>query len=446
MNPRQPVSHMRSHRPYRLPVLQASTFCLAALAIISGCTSGGRHPSATLPNIMSDPVEPTAEHRPVVGGEPRVGHPRAVAQHNPAQASEHHPVSQVVFEHFSDQTVCNPPGCNQPEAHGGNCYPGGPFPPHGYAAMPAYIPNPQGIDPNEFLCDGGDAPPAARARAGDQIIGVNLEDTVARYTTERGDVHISPSNRVCVYAPRFGAVRRVTGAELGALAISTQRLLLRDGPNRIDAEQPGLAVTGRDELVRSGLIRGPDSMRARDRGVKVENILQPQLAEDVLALLSGLSIVNRGILRESDKAWINIGSEAAIVWSVDQEVVVVVAGQVAATVIRDQAARELVIYELADAGRLRVCKLADRRDALPGEIVTFILRIDNVGESPLHNIVLTDSLTTRLEYVPESQTSTRDADFSVQVNEGESLRLTWKFAGELQVGEGATVEFKCRVR
>jgi hypothetical protein len=26
------------------------------------------------------------------------------------------------------------------------------------------------------------------------------------------------------------------------------------------------------------------------------------------------------------------------------------------------------------------------------------------------------------------------------------LRLTWKLAGELKVGEGATIEFKCRVR
>lgn len=187
-------------------------------------------------------------------------------------------------------------------------------------------------------------------------------------------------------------------------------------------------------------------MRARDRGVPVENVLQPVLAAESLALLANLAIINRGELIDRDKALIEEASLAATIWSVDMEVVVAVAGQAAATITRDQAAHELVVYELADAGRLRVCKLADKRDALPGEIVTFVLRIDNVGDSPLHDIVLTDNLTTRLEYVPESQSSTRAAEFSVLANEGNSLRLTWKFTEELKVGEGATVEFKCKVR
>lgn len=316
----------------------------------------------------------------------------------------------------------------------------------GYAAMPAFIPNPQGIDPNEFLCNGDDAPPSARARLGDQIIGVGIEDTVARYTTDRGDVNVTASNRVCVYAPRFGSVRRVTGADVGELAVGTRGMLHRDGPIRVSMEQPGLAVTGRDLPIRDSVIRGPDAVRARDRGVPVESVLQPEMAEDVLALLANLSIINRGVLIKDDLALIAIGTQAATIWTVDQEVVVAVAGEVAATVTRDQAAHELVVYELPDAGRLRICKVADRGDALPGEIVTFILRIDNVGDSPLRDIVLTDSLSNRLQYVPDSQTSSLESEFSVSENDGQSLRLTWKFPGELKVGEGATVEFKCKVR
>jgi uncharacterized repeat protein (TIGR01451 family) len=325
---------------------------------------------------------------------------------------------------------------------GDNCSPGV----AGYAPMPAFIPNPQGIEPNEFLCNGGDEPPSARARVGDQIIGVGIEDTVARYTTQRGEVNVTASNRVCLYAPRFGSVRRVTGADVGELAVGTRGMLHRDGPVRVSMDQPGLAVTGRDTPIRDHVVRGPDAVRARDRGVPVENVLQPYMAEEVLALLANLSIINRGVLIKDDLALIAIGSQAATIWTVDQEVVVAVAGEVAATVTRDQAAQELVVYELPDAGRLRICKVADRGDALPGEIVTFILRIDNVGDSPLREIVLTDSLTNRLQYVPESQTSSREAEFSVSENDGQALRLTWKFPGELKVGEGATVEFKCKVR
>lgn len=372
----------------------------------------------------------------------------AVTEHHPspAQALPAAPPASphTAYDHGGIAADC-PPGAGHLHAHALAAHGHAPGP-HGYALGPAFIPNPQGIDRNEFLCDGGDAPPAARARAADQIIGVGLEDTVARYRTDRGDVNIAHSNPVCVYAPRFKAVRRVTGAELGELAVGPQRALQHDGPIRIEREQPGLAVTGRDALVHSERTRGPDAMRARDRGVPVENVLQPVLAEDALALLSGMSIVTRGTLQENERALIERHALAATIWSVDLEVAAVVAGQAAAAVTRDQAARELVVYDLPGDGRLRVVKLADRSDALPGEIVSFILRIDNVGDSPLHDIVLTDSLTTRLQYVPESQTSTRDAEFSAEENEGQSLRLTWKFNGELKVGEGATVEFKCRVR
>lgn len=339
---------------------------------------------------------------------------------------------------------CQTPGCTSgcmscsPGGMGDQaCGPGG--------AMMPMIPNPQGIDGNEFLCNGGDQPPRARARVGDQIIGVEVEDTVARYKTVRGETHVTPSNRVCVYAPRFGSVRRVTGADVGEIAVGPRGMLHRDTPIGVDHEEPGLAVTGRDLPIRNDLIRGPDAMRARDRGVPVENVLQPEMAQDVLALLAGLSIMNRGILIKDDLPIILVGDQAATIWSVDQEVVVAVAGEVAAAVTRDQTARELVVYELPN-GRLRICKVADRGDALPGEIVTFMLRVDNVGDSPLSDIVLTDSLSARLQYVPDSQKNTVDAEFSTSVNDDNSLRMTWKFPNELKVGEGTTIEFQCKVR
>jgi uncharacterized repeat protein (TIGR01451 family) len=339
---------------------------------------------------------------------------------------------------------CQTPGCNNgcmaclPDAGAGQaCGPGG--------VMMPMIPNPQGIDPNEFLCNGGDQPPRARARVGDQIIGVEVEDTVARYTTVRGETHVTPSNRVCVYAPRFGSVRRVTGADVGEMAVGPQRVMHRDTPIGVDHEEPGLALTGRDLPIRNDLVRGPDAMRARDRGVRVENVLQPEMAQDVLALLAGLSIMNRGVLIKDDLPIIVVGDQAATIWSVDQEVVVAVAGEVAAAITRDQTARELVVYDLPN-GRLRLCKVADRGDALPGEIVTFLLRVDNVGDSPLSDIVLTDSLSSRLQYVPDSQKNSVNAEFSTSENDDNSLRMTWKFTEELKVGEGTTIEFKCRVR
>ncbi len=188
------------------------------------------------------------------------------------------------------------------------------------------IPNPQGIDPNEFLCNGGDQPPSARARAGDQFAGVEVQDTVARYRTVRGETQIVASNPVCVYAPRFGSVRRVTGADSGALSLGPQKVALKHGPARIETEEPGLAVTGHDALVRNQLVRGPDAMRARDLGVPVANVLVPARSEDAYAVLANLSLIHRGVMQFEDKPGLQIGALQAITWSVDQEVVVAVAG------------------------------------------------------------------------------------------------------------------------
>jgi uncharacterized repeat protein (TIGR01451 family) len=302
------------------------------------------------------------------------------------------------------------------------------------------------IDPNEFICDGGDNPPSARARLTDQIIGVELEDTVVRYTTDAGDVHVQPSNRVCLYAPRFAAVRKVTGAESGELAVGALGVDRPQGPIRADMIQPGLAVTGLDELRRGTAVRGPDAMRDRNRGVPVERVLQVEVAEDVLAVLQNLALINRGILRDNEKPWLSMAAQSAVTWSIEEQVAMTVNDLAPVTLTRDQSAEELVVYDFPDEGRLRLCKLADKSNALPGETVTFMLRVDNVGDSAVRNIVITDSLVTRLEYIEGSEKSSVVAEFEAQENEGESLRLTWKLAKELKVGEGATIEFKCKVR
>jgi len=65
-----------------------------------------------------------------------------------------------------------------------------------------------------------------------------------------------------------------------------------------------------------------------------------------------------------------------------------------------------------------------------------------------HDLLVTiiDSLTTRLEYVDGSQSSSRKANFGTQENEGESLVLRWELIEPLKVNEGGIVRFKCRVR
>ena len=57
-----------------------------------------------------------------------------------------------------------------------------------------------------------------------------------------------------------------------------------------------------------------------------------------------------------------------------------------------------------------------------------------------------DSLTARLEYIPGSARSDRDAVFTLQQNEAGSVALRWEITGVLQPGKSGVVSFQARIR
>jgi uncharacterized repeat protein (TIGR01451 family) len=113
--------------------------------------------------------------------------------------------------------------------------------------------------------------------------------------------------------------------------------------------------------------------------------------------------------------------------------------------ISDTATDTITLYELGDS-RLRICKIASRKDARPGETVEFTLRFDNVGGQTIGNVTVIDNLTTRLEYVEGSQQCTLKTNFAAVENQGSSLVLRWEIVDPIEVGEGGVIRFQCRVR
>src|SRR5207253_1324239 len=64
--------------------------------------------------------------------------------------------------------------------------------------------------PDEYVCDGGDLNADAFVKKDWTVVGLDQEDTIAHYDTLDGRTEISASNCVCIYAPRFAAVRQVS--------------------------------------------------------------------------------------------------------------------------------------------------------------------------------------------------------------------------------------------
>lgn len=305
---------------------------------------------------------------------------------------------------------------------------------------------PWGVDPQEFLCDGGDHDPHARLTRGDLITGLQPEDTVTHYTTEAGDIEFAASNRVCVYSPRFSSVRRITGAIENDRSITVGGTFQPVGPLGIDLDQPGLVMTDTTKIARSELTRRVDAMRDRNRGVPVENVQQIEVAEDVLALLTNIRQLSLSELDESQLALVERFANAAIAWSIDESVEVEIQDLKPPTLTRDQKVDAVVVYDFPEAGRVNLIKLADKQHAPVGDTVTFALRLQNVGDSPVNGVVVTDNLTTRLEYVVDSESASMDTEFSIQPNQAGSDQLIWKLTEELGVGETVTIEFECKVR
>jgi uncharacterized repeat protein (TIGR01451 family) len=95
---------------------------------------------------------------------------------------------------------------------------------------------------------------------------------------------------------------------------------------------------------------------------------------------------------------------------------------------------------------LRLIKVASTPFAKPGEEVWFTLRFDNMGNQPLGNVTIIDSLSTRLEYVADSAQCSREAKFIAQPNEGDSTVLRCEVNDPLEPGEGGVIRFRCVVR
>ena len=62
---------------------------------------------------------------------------------------------------------------------------------------------------DEYVYDGNDRGLKVKVDRSWNMIGLDTEDTVGHFDTLDGRRLVSPSNRVAIYAPRFGSVRRV---------------------------------------------------------------------------------------------------------------------------------------------------------------------------------------------------------------------------------------------
>jgi len=300
--------------------------------------------------------------------------------------------------------------------------------------------------PDEYLCDGGDRD--WPVHYGEDVrLGLDTEDTVAEYMTNEGREGLTKSNKVCVYAPRFAAVRSVSiPHEEG-----TFREVVRIDHAGLGGEvQTNLvASVGNRNIAANGM-----RMRSRVSGLETEQVTtdliqrqRAQLTDKILNTFEDTGFFQTGQLEQSDVARLQLAIGAAMVWSREQNPIIQGKVESATTGLAEVQATSLTIVEVNDKpGSLRIVKAADKREAEPGDIITFSIRYDNPGPTAVTAVRIVDNLTPRLEYVEDSATCDVSGRLVVQDNGEGSLVLIWELAEPVAPRTGGVVTFQAKVR
>ena len=298
----------------------------------------------------------------------------------------------------------------------------------------------------EYIFDGGDQQPQVVVREDWSAVGVDPSDTVIYYETLGGQVCVKASNRVPIYAPRFGAVRQVSGLRLAQRAVGTERFLtpvvaagMQENNGPTSMVQP-LAPLGEQQ------VRVLDGFQELRGGVPVAQVLPPLRMSDAVKPVENLTFFTTGLMQDEEIPVLGRVLQNAREWFTPESIEVEVQGVTAGLVLDAKRAQDVHVYEMPEKCAMRICKAASHSVANSGDIIRFTIRFDNVGPKPLGNAVIMDSLVARLEYIEGSQQCSVDCNFSASPNDVGSSVLRCEIEDSIAPGTGGVISFDCRVR
>ncbi len=247
------------------------------------------------------------------------------------------------------------------------------------------------------LYDGGDsANPAGFNRFG-KLKGLDPTDTIAEYIDSKGNQRLAASNRVGLCVPRFVIFQGETNLITQTVRINLDSTVALKTPYATIGQ---LALKQQLQQERSEAVE----TKMRLSG------LYNQTSTTVVGRVRGLEIKSN--LQSTGSVALSMGGPK----------------------------------QIEPDGPLVIIKWPDKQCANVGDIVTFYLKYRNTGGQPITNVAVSDNLTQRLEYVPGSAKTDRDALFTTQPNEVGSTILRWEFTAPLPPREHGLISFQVRVR
>ncbi len=258
------------------------------------------------------------------------------------------------------------------------------------------------VYPDEYLFDGGDREATAALNAA-PYSGLESEDTVAAWVSASGERRRTVSNRVAVYAPRFGSVRRLNG--LTAETQIQRAVGARDAAAvaRLRGDQGVTQNTSQTALVAMEFRNRADEMLAADTAAGSSGRMRLEQSAKVDAGQEGRATTSSSSFLRRDGFEIAAAVSNAAAWSRRDFPMISMATD-SASQLRDviKLQETVGLEDQNQEGVLRLLKLADVGEAHQGETVQFTIRFENTGDVELRGVKIVDNLTPRLEYVDGS--------------------------------------------
>ena len=274
-----------------------------------------------------------------------------------------------------------------------------------------------------------------------QVMGLEMEDLVAHYDTSTA---ASLSRAAGVHLQY--AIRRTRVVSLMANGGSASRRFTCP-----QAQRPHTASRRRRETERQAGdeigARPPVALRSKQGKDVMSTAIGPRAFQDAFKPYENLAIIRQGVFEAAEMPFLARGANAAIAWSHTQAVQIILDRKGAMAEVKyDHSQSVYTVTAPPGNPRLRVVKVASTPFAQPGDEVDFTVRFDNIGNQPIGNVTIIDSLNTRLEYVAGSAQCSVEAQFFTQPNEGGSAVVRCEVADPLEPGHGGVLRFRCRVR
>jgi uncharacterized repeat protein (TIGR01451 family) len=315
--------------------------------------------------------------------------------------------------------------------------------------QPPHRPAGQGGRANEYLVNGDDTGKPAYVEDW-TVHNFDAGNTIAHFDTLDGRVIVEPSNRVHIYAPRFGAIRKVEGllheGQVTALIETRNQQVSSQNRNTIQTGFTEQEATTKYARTQNQI----NSIDGQRRGAGMESTQGLGGYGNFQVVDSdSMTLLQRTFGFEgSVKAQLERGAMNARAWQGNEAVRIHIneLAPMTATGIDGAAVYFQVEDKQSRTSQLRLIKVASKESALPGELVEFTLRFDNIGNQLIGNVTILDNLTGRLEFLPGTAVASLKSGFVPQLNERGTLTLRFEIIDPLAPGEFGVIQFQCRVR